>query len=349
MDRGQLGGLSRLPSLDAEQRLGFALSLRTMITAGGVSAKSRAAGSAALQEAGIQANDVEAICRVMDRIPDTQIRNRMLRSLQEMTWDSAFSAVDGDRERMERELQAESDDSLLELNPDLEMPDYIQFDFHLQPGGYVGDALAGEVYHHGTNAFYMGFNAGDMIHGGLVACGQEPSSGGVERALDMATGIGQCATALKQRYPNAEVWGLDPSEPLLRYAHKRAQSMNLPVRFRQARGEATGFDDGHFDVINSYILFHEIPFSATEKVVHEIYRILRPGGVFNIYDFPVGDPMSPESRYMFEMDHRDNGEPWSIDLMENDFDGVLTSAGFEITPGPRQFLVVKTWHCHKPL
>lgn len=348
MDRGQLGGLNRLPSLDAEQRLGFALSLRAMITAGGVSAKSRAAGAEALKAEGIQADDVDAICRVMDRIPDTQIRNRMLRSLQEMTWDSAHSAVAADRERMERELQADSDDSLLQLDPALEMPDYIKFDFHLQPGGYVGDALAGEVYHHGTNAFYMGFNAGDMVHNGLVACGQEPASGGVERALDLATGIGQCATALRQRYPEAEVWGLDPSEPLLRYAHKRAQGMNLPVRFKQARGEATGFGDGYFDLINSYILFHEIPFSATEKVVQEMHRILRPGGVLNIYDFPVGDPMTPETRYMFELDHRDNGEPWSIDLMESDFDGLLKSAGFEITPGPRQFLVVKTWHCHKP-
>ena len=348
MDRGQMGGLNRLPSLDAEQRLGFALSLRAMITAGGISAKSRQAGAEALKAAGIGADDVDAICRVMDRIPDTQIRNRMLRSLQEMTWDSAFSAIADDRERLERELHAESDESLLQLDPDLQMPDYLQFDFHLQPGGYVGDALAGEVYHHGTNAFYMGFNAGDNVHNGLVACGQEPSSGGVTRALDMATGIGQCATALKQRYPDAEVWGLDPSEPLLRYAHKRASGMNLPVRFKQATGEATGFDDGFFDVINSYILFHEIPFSATEKVVHEIYRILRPGGVFNIYDFPVGDPITPESRYMFELDHRDNGEPWSIELMESDFDGLLKAAGFEITPGPRQFLVVKTWHCHKP-
>ena len=347
MDRGQLGGLSRLPSLDAEQRLGFAQSLRAMVTAGGVSAKSRVAGGAALREAGIQADDIEGICRVMDRIPDTQIRNRMLRSLQEMTWDSAAGAVSEDRARMEEELLVGSDHPNLSLDPALEMPDYIQFDFHLQPGGYVGESLAGEIYHHGTNAFYMGMNEGDVIHNGLVACGQEPSSGGVARALDLATGIGQCATALKQRYPGAEVWGLDPSEPLLRYAHRRA-GMDLDVRFKQARGENTGFDDGYFDVINSYILFHEIPFTATREVVHEMYRILRPGGVFNIYDFPVGDPMTPETRYMFEMDHRDNGEPWSIDLMESDFDGLLKDAGFAITPGPRQFLVVKTWHCHKP-
>ena len=348
MDRGQLGGLNRLPSLDAEQRLGFALSLRTLITAGGVSAKSRAAASEALKEAGTSANDIEEIRRVVDPIPHTQIRNRMLRSLQEMTWDSAFGAIAGDRQRLERELHADSDEPHLQLDPELEMPDYLQFDFHLQPGGYVGDTLAGEVYHHGTQAFYMGMNEGDMIHNGLVACGREPLSGGVERALDLATGIGQCATALKQRYSQAEVWGLDPSEPLLRYAHRRAERMNLPVFFKQARGEASGFADGYFDAINSYILFHEIPFSATEQVVHEMYRILRPGGVFNIYDFPVGDPMTPETRYMFELDHRDNGEPWSIELMESDFDGLLKTAGFEITPGPRQFLVVKTWHCHKP-
>lgn len=348
MDRGQMGSMNRLPTLEAETRLGFAQSLRTLITAGGVSAKSRAAGSEALKAAGASVDDVEAICRVMDQIPHTQIRNRMLRSLQEMTWDSAFGALAEERERLEKELLADSDDSHLRLDPGLEMPDYVKFDFHLQPGGYVGDTLAGELYHHGTQAFYMGMNEGDVIHNGLVACGQDPKSGSVERALDLATGIGQCATALKQRYPDADVWGLDPSEPLLRYAHRRAERMNLPVCFKQARGEASGFADDYFDVINSYILFHEIPFSATREVVHEMYRILRPGGVFNIYDFPVGDPMTPETRYMFELDHRDNGEPWSIELMESDFDGLLHDAGFKITPGPRQFLVVKTWHCHKP-
>ena len=349
MDRGQFGGLNRLPSIDAEARLGFAQSLRTLVTAGGVSSKSRVAAAEALKAAGVTADDVQAICRVVDPLPHAQIRNRMLRSLQEMTWDSAFGAIAEDRVRLERELLADSSDPDLLLNPDFETPEYVKFDFHLQPGGYVGDALAGEVYHHGTQAFYMGMNEGDAIHNGLVACGEEPSSGGVARALDLATGIGQCATGLKQRYPDAEVWGLDPSEPLLRYAHRRAKRMNLPVRFKQARGEDSGFEDGYFDLINSYILFHEIPFSATEAVIPEMYRILRPGGVFNIFDFPVGDPMPPETRYMFEMDHRDNGEPWSIDLIESDFDGLLRDSGFEITPGPRQFLVVKAWHCHKPL
>ncbi len=348
MDRGQLGGLNRLPSLDAESRLGFCQSLRTLITAGGVSSRSRQEAQEALREAGTAADDIGEICRVVERLPHTQIRNRMLRSVQDMTWDSALGAMDEDRERLERELLEGSGDPHLLLDDRFETPDYAKFDFHLQPGGYVGETLAGELYHHGTQAFYMGMNEGDAVHNGLVGCGHEPLGGKVERALDLATGIGQCATALKQRYPRAEVWGLDPSAALLRYAHRRARRMALPVYFKQAAGEATGFADDYFDVVNSYILFHEIPFEATEAVVHEIFRITRPGGVFNIYDFPAGDFMPPETRYMFEHDHRDNGERWSIEFMEGDFDGVLRSAGFRITPGPRQFLVVKTWHCHKP-
>ena len=102
MDRGQLGGLNRLPSLDAEARLGFAQSFRTLVTAGGVSAKSRVAAAEALKAAGVTADDIEAIRRVVDPIPHTQIRNRMLRSLQEMTWDSALGAISADRERLER-------------------------------------------------------------------------------------------------------------------------------------------------------------------------------------------------------------------------------------------------------
>ena len=44
----------------------------------------------------------------------------------------------------------------LELKPAMHIPDYAKHEIHILPGGYVGDPLAGYIYHYGTNNFHMG-------------------------------------------------------------------------------------------------------------------------------------------------------------------------------------------------
>jgi SAM-dependent methyltransferase len=52
------------------------------------------------------------------------------------------------------------------------------------------------------------------------------------------------------------------------------------VNFAQRLAEDTGFPDGHFDIVASYILHHELPLHVSQQVIKESYRISRPGGVF---------------------------------------------------------------------
>ena len=94
-----------------------------------------------------------------------------------------------------------------------------------------------------------------------------PENKKVMRILDTGTGIGQYATSIKRRFPDAEVWGIDIGAPMLRYAHMRAVDMGVPVNFRQALSEKTGFPDNHFDLVISHLLHHEVTIDLARALV----------------------------------------------------------------------------------
>jgi ubiquinone/menaquinone biosynthesis C-methylase UbiE len=112
---------------------------------------------------------------------------------------------------------------------------------------------------------------------------------------------------------------------MVRYAHKRAIDLGLEVHFAQRLAERTGFPDNHFDIVLVYLLFHEIPWEISKQVVAEVHRILRPGGVFAVFDFPSNQPkpVSLVGRYFREFDNRDNGEPYAQEFVQSDFHGEL--------------------------
>ena len=169
----------------------------------------------------------------------------------------------------------------LELNPDMELPKYTKHEIHIMPGGYVGDEFAGHIYHYGTNSFYvsvLGDNEQDQIHIGVANRLPLPEDGKVKRILIMGCGPGQMTVALKERFPDAEVWGIDVGGPLVRYGHMRARDLGVDINFAQRLAEDTKFEDGYFDIVTSYIINHELPQEANKAVIAEAYRVTRPGG-----------------------------------------------------------------------
>ena len=107
----------------------------------------------------------------------------------------------------------------------------------------------------------------------------------MRRILDLGCSCGQTTVALKRRFPDAEVWGIDVGGPMLHYAHMRATELGVDVNFRQALAEATGFPDGYFDMVVSYILLHEVPNVKNTEIMKEISRLLRSGGTYYPVDF----------------------------------------------------------------
>ena len=241
---------------------------------------------------------------------------------------------DGDRQ-VGHELLRHADRSgpgSLELNPTMDIPAYARHEIHIQPGGYVGDPFAGHIYHYGTNSYYIsviGNNEQDQVHRGTVARLPVPADGKVRRILDYGCGIGQMTVALKERFPDAEVWGIDVGGPMVRYAHLRAGKLGVAANFAQRLAEASGFPDGHFDIVTSYITHHELPAATTRKVIEEARRVTRPGGVFYPLDFNSGGVKSiPRGLYARWWDHRWNNEVWSFEYHALDFNAEIASRGF---------------------
>jgi malonyl-CoA O-methyltransferase len=96
-----------------------------------------------------------------------------------------------------------------------------------------------------------------------------------KRALDVGCGKGRFARIFQERYPQAEIWGLDISEEMLKYVpagiHTRAGSMT-----------ALPFEDGWFDAAYATeSLEHAV---EIDVAVREISRVVKPGGRIAIID-----------------------------------------------------------------
>ncbi len=264
---------------------------------------------------------------------------RLNRSAQALMWDRAFRAFHGEADKY-LALMEESDSAgpgSLELNPDMDLPDYACHEIHAQPGGFVGDPFAGWVYHWAlTQAFYQARNEYDQVHLAIAQGCPKPADGEVHRILDMGCGSGLSTTAYKERFPEAEVWGIDVGAPMVRYAHHAAVKKNIDVHFAQRLAEDTKFPDGYFDIVSDYIMFHEVDAPAAQKIVPEIFRILRPGGVFNHADSPtIGNPKVPipgtiALKARRWENHRHNVEPWALDYAHTDFPQLMRDTGFEV-------------------
>ncbi|MDX2225301.1 MAG: class I SAM-dependent methyltransferase [Rhodospirillaceae bacterium] len=338
--RGTQGRLERLPTLDVDSRVDFTTGLRRYRT-NVLEPAARARFNDILKANGLdpKANVPPAeFVKLVENDPVIGLEGRVRIDSQRMAHRLFKEAFERNQDRYVAEFEAydKAGPGTLELNPDLVMPDYTRHEIHMQPGGYVGNAFAGAIYHYGTNAFYEAgktMNYQDEHHAQLASQVPAPQDGKLKRILDMGCGIGQLTIALKERHPDAEIWGIDVGAPMIRYGHMRAVDLGVAVNFAQRLAEDTRFPDGHFDVVASYILHHEVPAEASRKIMAEAFRVLRPGGVYFPIDFYTGNRRPPDSAYgNFQewKDHRWNNEVWRIEYRQMDFAGALSAAGFAV-------------------
>ncbi|MFN8533081.1 MAG: class I SAM-dependent methyltransferase [Dehalococcoidia bacterium] len=334
MTRPQIGTNPSLAKLETETYVDFIEGLFRFIGKLEPTLRQRAEAELAdyRERVGHDPQDVDEAHAVLGRLPIVAARHRIRHSIQDMNHDAILS----DLRSREAELVAELDryDRLgpgsVQYDPNWTVPAYAAREIHRMPGGYVTDPLAGYLYQYSTKSFFGGRNDRDEFHTTSVGKLPVPVDGQVRRILDIGCSAGQSATALKQRFPQAEVWAIDVGIPMLRYAHKRAVDLGVEVHFKQALAEQTGFPDGSFDLVHAFILFHELPQDIAVRVVAEAARVLRPGGLFLVTDFqtrhsPRGDGRGGGilGEVMGSVDQRHNEEPYRWDFTHSDFEGLL--------------------------
>lgn len=100
----------------------------------------------------------------------------------------------------------------------------------------------------------------------------------VERVLDIGCGIGQALFPLAVS-KDAFGIGVDISSAALKIGREFYET-HLPdakVAFIQSKAESLPFDSARFDVVNCGLA---LPYTDNARVIAEVARVLRPGGLF---------------------------------------------------------------------
>lgn len=104
---------------------------------------------------------------------------------------------------------------------------------------------------------------------------QFATSGGGDNFLDLATGTGVIARAVREQSPESTIIGADFSEAMLAMA--RSIEGNAGIDWQFADAHELPFDDGAFDAVTHGYLLRNV--SDLDQVLAEQFRVLKPGGV----------------------------------------------------------------------
>lgn len=138
------------------------------------------------------------------------------------------------------------------------------------------------------------------------------------RILDVGCGTGTFAILIKRVHPAADVTGLDPDPKALVRANRKAERALISIRLDQGFADELPYKNRTFDRVFSTFMFHHIPLEKKEKVLHEIRRVLIPGGHLHMLDFAGSEAATsgPLTRYFHSGDHvKDNSEECILTLM----------------------------------
>lgn len=116
--------------------------------------------------------------------------------------------------------------------------------------------------------------------------------------LDIATGTGDLAISLAKTGAS-EIIGLDISEGMLSVGRKKIAAENLSEKIKmvQADSEALPYEDDSYDAIT--VAFGVRNFENLEKGLAEIFRVLKPNGLFVVLETSVPKSFPYKQGYKF--------------------------------------------------
>ena len=163
-------------------------------------------------------------------------------------------------------------------NSNLEYPNYYQSqNFHGIPGGYLTPDAA--VTYDPITQYFVPPNETWVREDAIKLIKGEP-----RRILDLGCGTGSTTVLLQEKFPNAQVIGLDLSPYMLIMAQRKAQEKQLPIQWHHGKAEETGLKGESFDLVTASLLFHETPVSISKAILREAFRLLKGNGQFLLLD-----------------------------------------------------------------
>lgn len=353
-DRGKIGPTPAMTRLADESFLDYVIDARALLLKGRTH---RPKVNKALQEEGIvfepTHESVESIRALIRRdFPEAGVAQKIWRTTQDALWrrvSNSYGLQEAEILRLLDEYDQRGPGSV-SWDPDYKYPAYTAVETHLQTGGYVADMLSGICFDYGTKVFYGYDDNG--YHEKIAQRAEIPQDGKVERIMDIACSEGKLTSALKDRFPEAEVWGSDISAGMVRYAHYRAVEEGKDIHFLQKAAEDLDeLEPEQFDLITFFLLFHEVPLPVVDKTIENCFRLLRPGGTLWFSDFPTlgNDPDGLHYDGMLgALDSADNSEPYAPEFVRSNVEQRLKDAGFVLRYENPKDINVHGRVCDKP-
>ena len=145
------------------------------------------------------------------------------------------------------------------------------------------------------------------------------------RLLDLACGTATLTIAVKRKFQDAEIHGLDGDAKILPIARRKAAAEGVEINFTNAFSNALPYPDGFFDAVVTSLFFHHLTLENKQKTLLEIWRVLNPGGALHIADWgvPANLLMSIASLPVMWLDG-----PTTRDSFGGKLPQLMTDAGF---------------------
>ncbi|MEZ5498729.1 MAG: class I SAM-dependent methyltransferase [Steroidobacteraceae bacterium] len=263
---------------------------------------------------------------------------------QSMMWNAVEATTRRSLQRAgalyEQVTNRADDCGSLKLNPDLAVPWPIgATEIHRQPQGYAVSEhdhdLAAGLRYLGSSLIYgpAKGNAADATdaRGAEIVTQLHDRFPGLapERVLELGCGIARAGQTVARAFAPAEYHGVDVAPGLLRMAHLLARENRVPMHFHQRDAADTGFAGGSFDLVVSFILFHETSHDKLGAILRECHRLLRPGGAMLHLDVAIQTRrLNLVDQTLNDWQVRWNGEPFWTGFAETDMRRAIVDAGF---------------------
>ena len=151
----------------------------------------------------------------------------------------------------------------------------------------------------------------------------------------MGCGTGTLTILIKQAQPTAHVSGLDGDTHVLALARAKAAQANIDVALQCGLADALPYGSDSFDRVLSSLVLHHLTTAQKRHALHEVYRVLRPGGTVHIADF--GSPHTTLARPIAKVVRH-------LERAADNIDGrilpMLQLAGFEDVRLSAQFMTL---------
>jgi len=149
---------------------------------------------------------------------------------------------------------------------------------------------------------------------------------GNEDVLDVGCGTGTLLLEVKERYPESKCTGVDGDPKIVSIGREKSERRRLAIQLDLAMSFDMPYEDESFDCVFSSLFFHHLAQRDKLHTLHEVSRVLRPGGQLHVADW--GKPSSPLMRLAFFQVQLLDGFETTRDNVAGKLPELMAFAGF---------------------